>query len=370
MNVPIKDGIIEDDTRILASLKTTQYALGQNAKVIIATHLGRPTEGVLKENDSVAPIVAKLEQLLGCEVKLIEGIPEKIAFPNSRVVMLENVRCNVGEKKNSEDLGRRYANLCDVFVHDAFATAHRKEASTDSIGKFAKEVCAGLLMSAELTALSQVIANPVHPVVAIVGGSKVSTKLTILQNLAKQVDYLVVGGGILNTFLAASGFNVGKSLIESDLIAEAKIIIEEMNKRHASIPLPKEVIVAKELSVDAKAVQKDINDLDCDDMILDVGVEFANEVAALIAKCNSIIWNGPVGVFEIEEFATGTKIIANSIANSAGYSLAGGGDTIAAINKYHLLDKIDYVSTAGGALLEFLEGKKLPAVSLLEERAV
>lgn len=369
MNVPIQDGHITDSTRINASLKTIEYALKQGAKVIVATHLGRPTEGCPTDEDSVVLISECLSKLLNKKVNLIKSLPEKIDFNDSDIVMLENVRCNVGEKKNDPILGQKYAKLCDVFVHDAFATAHRAEASTDSVGEFAKEVCAGLLMSSELDALNLSAANPKHPVVAIVAGSKVSTKLTILENLADKVDYLIVGGGILNTFLLANGTNVGKSLVEAELTKKASDIMQKMTSRGASVPLPNDVITAKNFSIDAKALEKNINELEQDDMILDIGSKFASELAKIITKAGTIIWNGPVGVFEFDQFANGTEVLAKSIASSNAFSLAGGGDTIAAINKFNLMDKISYVSTAGGALLEFLEGKKLPAIVLLEKKA-
>lgn len=370
MNVPIQADVITDDTRIQASLTTINYALQNNACVIVATHLGRPKEGQCTAVDSVQIIADKLSQLLNCRIPVVKDISHKIMFTDSKIVMLENVRCNVGEKNNSQELGEVYATLCDVFVHDAFATAHRAEASTDSIGMYAKEVCAGFLMSQELDALSNAVSNPKHPIVAIVAGSKVSTKLTILENLAKKVDYLIVGGGILNTFLAATGVNVAKSLFEPELIEKSKQIMEMMQSRGAMIPLPKDVIVATEFSSNASATQKNIHELSDVDMILDIGNDFAQQLAEVITKSGTIIWNGPVGVFEFAQFANGTRVIANSIANSNGFSLAGGGDTIAAINKFNVLDKISYVSTAGGALLEFLEGKKLPAIELLEQRGI
>jgi phosphoglycerate kinase len=371
MNVPIKNGQITDDTRIHAGLKTIRYALDSGAKVIVATHLGRPVEGLCNPEDSVTPIARQLSQELDLNqnIKTITNLDQKIDFTNVNIVMLENVRCNLGEKQNSLALGQKYANLCDVFVHDAFATSHRAEASTDAIGHFTKQVCAGFLMTSELNALTHAMANPKHPVVAIVAGSKVSTKLSILNNLANKVDCLIVGGGILNTFLLAHGDNIGKSLAEPDLCNESRLISDKMASRGAKLPLPQDVVVAKEFNDTTPAISKSVRKLDNDDMILDVGEQFANSVADIIKKAGTIIWNGPVGVFEFNNFATGTKIIANAIANSDGFSLAGGGDTIAAINKFELYDKIDYVSTAGGALLEFLEGKTLPAVKLLEEKA-
>jgi phosphoglycerate kinase len=369
MNVPIQDGQITDNTRIKASIKTIEYALHQGARVIVATHLGRPTEGGFDINDSVQPIANQLSDLLHQTVEVISGVPAKIDFKNSNIVMLENVRLNIGEKKNDEILGQKYANLCDIFVHDAFATAHRTEASTDAVGHSAREVCAGLLMSSEIDALNMAAANPKPPVVAIVAGSKVSTKLTILENLADKVDYLIVGGGILNTFLLAKGVAVGKSLVEAELTEKARDIMQKMTARGASVPLPDDVVTAKHFSINEKAVEKNTCNVERDDMILDIGSQFAGQLAEIIAKAGTIIWNGPVGVFEFDQFASGTKTLAEAIAASHAFSLAGGGDTIAAINKFHLMDKISYVSTAGGALLEFLEGKKLPALKLLEDRA-
>ena len=368
MNVPIQNGEITDDVRIQSSLSTIKYAHSQGANVIIATHLGRPMEGDCTNVDSIVLIRDKLSKLLEQSIQIITNLDTKIDFSQSNIVMLENVRCNIGEKQNSDKLGQKYAALCDVFVHDAFATAHRAEASTDAVGQFAKEVCAGFLMSQELDALNKAVANPHHPIVAIVAGSKVSTKLTILENLANKVDYLIVGGGILNTFLAASGVNVAKSLYEPDLIPQAQKIMQIMQNRGAVVPLPVSVIVATEFSQTATATSKQVTNLNANDMILDIGHDFALQLGDVIAKCGTIIWNGPMGVFEFEQFAGGTKIVAESIAKSGGFSLAGGGDTIAAINKFNLFNKIGYVSTAGGALLEFLEGKKLPAIELLEQK--
>jgi phosphoglycerate kinase len=382
MNVPLDHhGQIIDDTRIRAGLQTIKYALDNNAYVIVATHLGRPTESVCSSLDSVQVIANYLSKLLGVDVPLIKNIntnintlmvnaPIDFAKLATNIVMIENVRCNVGEKANSDQLGAEYASLCDVFVHDAFAAAHRAEASTDAIGRFAKEVCAGCLMSAELSALSAAVVAPRKPVVAIVGGAKVSTKLTILANLANKVDYLIVGGGILNTFLAASGFDVAKSLYEPDLVATAATIMQKMQQRGAVVPLPDVVVTSKGFSIDEVATTK--HTLDNDDMIMDIGEVFANQLAEIIANCGTVIWNGPMGVFEFDQFALGTKIVAESIADGSEcgkcFSLAGGGDTIAAINKFHLFDKISYVSTAGGALLEFLGGAELPALKLLERR--
>lgn len=369
MNVPLENGVITDDTRIKAGIATIKYAIESGASVIVATHLGRPTEGNIRAEDSVAPVAARLGELLGCQIPVIDNWQDGISFPAAnKIVMLENVRCNVGEKKNSEELGKKYAALCDVFCYDAFATAHRAEASTNSVGLYAKEICAGLLMAKELEALSKAVSSPQKPVVAVVAGSKVSTKLTILDNLADKVDTLIVGGGILNTFLMANGKDVAGSLVEADLVNEAKQVIDKMSARGAAVPLPEDVVVAEKFAPDAKAVEKHLDDIKSGEMILDIGSNFANHLAEIIAQAGTIIWNGPVGVFEFDQFANGTRVVANAIADSNGFSLAGGGDTIAAINKFKLFDKISYVSTAGGALLEFLEGKELPAVKLLTSR--
>ena len=369
MNVPLENGVITDDTRIKAGIATIKYAIESGASVIVATHLGRPTEGNIRAEDSVAPVAARLGELLGCQIPVIDNWQDGISFPAAnKIVMLENVRCNVGEKKNSEELGKKYAALCDVFCYDAFATAHRAEASTNSVGLYAKEICAGLLMAKELEALSKAVSSPQKPVVAVVAGSKVSTKLTILDNLADKVDTLIVGGGILNTFLMANGKDVAGSLVEADLVNEAKQVIDKMSARGAAVPLPEDVVVAEKFAPDAKAVEKHLDDIKSGEMILDIGSNFANHLAEIIAQAGTIIWNGPVGVFEFDQFANGTRVVANAIADSHGFSLAGGGDTIAAINKFKLFDKISYVSTAGGALLEFLEGKELPAVKLLTSR--
>ncbi|MCE3269280.1 MAG: pgk [Burkholderiales bacterium] len=367
MNVPLQDGKISDVTRIKAGISTIKYALDNGAKVIVATHLGRPIEGKCTNEDSVRPIASLLGELINQSIPVINDIDNSIDFTSHNIVMLENVRCNVGEKANSQELGKKYANLCDIYVHDAFATAHRAEASTDAIGHYAQIACAGLLLSQELEALKQAFDTPKRPVVAIVAGSKVSTKLSVLNNLADKVDCLIVGGGILNTFLLAGGYNIGSSLAEANLVDEAQQIINKIKSRGGNVPLPQDVVTAKEFNQVAKAIKKPINMIEADDMILDIGIDFANSLAKTISSAGTIIWNGPPGVFEFDQFANGTKIIANAIANSEGFSLAGGGDTIAAINKFGLSAKIDYISTAGGALLEYFEGKKLPAITMLEK---
>ncbi|MFN3543312.1 MAG: phosphoglycerate kinase [Thiobacillus sp.] len=370
MNVPVKDGKVTSDARITASMRTIEHCLKAGAKVMVTSHLGRPTEGEFKEEDSLKPVVDVIAQKLGKNIRLIrEWVDGGFDVADGELVVLENVRVNKGEKKNLDETAKKYAALCDVFVMDAFGTAHRAEASTHGIAKFAPVACAGILLTEELDALAKALANPARPMVAIVGGSKVSTKLTVLEALSEKVDQLVVGGGIANTFLAAMGKNVGKSLCEPDLIPTAKALIDKMAARGASIPIAVDVVVGKKFDANEPAVLKSADEVADDDMIFDIGPKSAQELADIISKAGTIVWNGPVGVFEFDQFGEGTKTISLAIANASGFSLAGGGDTIAAIQKYDIYDKVSYISTAGGAFLEYLEGKTLPAVAILEERA-
>jgi phosphoglycerate kinase len=362
LNVPIEDGRITDDTRIRASLPAIEQALKQGAAVMVTSHLGRPAEGELKPGDSLAPVARHLGRLLGRDVPLRENWVEGVEVKPGQVVVLENTRANKGEKKDDEKLARKIAKLADIYVNDAFGTAHRAEATTHGVARFAPVAVAGPLMAAELDALGKALASPKRPLIAIVAGSKVSTKLTILDALAKKVDRLVVGGGIANTFLLAAGRPIGKSLAEPDLVGEAKKILAS-----GKVPLPSDVVVAR--SLEEKGVVKDADKVAPDELILDIGPRTAKAYADEIAKAGTIVWNGPVGVFEKDEFAKGTQAIGRAIADSKGFSIAGGGDTVAAINKFGIAAKIDYISTAGGAFLEFLEGKKLPAVAALEARA-
>ena len=368
LNVPVKDGKVTSDARIRASLPTVQKALEAGAAVMVMSHLGRPTEGEYADEFSLAPVADYMGDLLGLKVKLVKDYLEGVEVAPGEVAILENVRFNVGEKKNSDDLAKKYAALCDVFVMDAFGTAHRAQGSTHGVAKFAPEACAGPLLAAELDALGKALDNPARPMVAIVGGSKVSTKLTVLDSLSKIVDQLIVGGGIANTFIAAAGNGVGKSLYEADLVPEAKRLTEAAKARGGDIPVPVDVVCGKEFSESAEATLKPVDTVADDDMIFDVGPETAKELAAILANAGTIVWNGPVGVFEFDQFGEGTKHLANAIAESSAFSIAGGGDTLAAVAKYGISDKVSYISTGGGAFLEFLEGKKLPAVAILEER--
>ncbi len=370
MNVPVKDGKVTSDARITASMRTIEHCLKAGAKVMVTSHLGRPTEGEFKEEDSLKPVVDVIAQKLGKNIRLIrEWTDGGFDVADGELVVLENCRVNKGEKKNVDETAKKYAALCDVFVMDAFGTAHRAEASTHGVAKFAPVAAAGILLTEELDALAKALANPARPMVAIVGGSKVSTKLTVLEALSEKVDQLVVGGGIANTFLAAMGKNVGKSLCEHDLIPTAKALIEKMAARGASIPIAVDVVCGKQFDANEPAVLKSADEVADDDMIFDIGPKSAQELADIIAKAGTIVWNGPVGVFEFDQFGEGTKTVSMAIANAPGFSLAGGGDTIAAIQKYDIYDKVSYISTAGGAFLEYLEGKVLPAVAILEERA-
>jgi len=370
MNVPQDDaGAITDDTRIRASVGGIRLALDQGAAVMVTSHLGRPTEGQFSGADSLAPVARRLGELLGRDVPLrrdwVDGVPVRAG----EVVMLENCRFNKGEKKNDDALARKYAALCDVYVNDAFGTAHRAEASTHGVAKFAPVACAGPLLAAEIDALTRALASPKRPLAAIVAGSKVSTKLTILRSLADKVDQLIPGGGIANTFLLAAGLPIGKSLAEGDLAPEAKEIMVMMQARGAAVPLPVDVVCGKAFAADTPATVKAVRDVDDDDMILDIGPETARRYAGLLAGAGTIVWNGPVGVFEFAAFENGTRSLAEAVAASKGFSIAGGGDTLAAIAKFGVTDRIGYISTGGGAFLEFLEGKKLPAIEVLESRA-
>jgi len=370
MNVPVKDGKVTSDARITASMRTIEHCLKAGAKVMVTSHLGRPTEGEFKEEDSLKPVVDVIAQKLGKNIRLIrEWTNGGFDVADGELVVLENCRVNKGEKKNVDETAKKYTALCDVFVMDAFGTAHRAEASTHGIAKFAPTAAAGILLTEELEALEKALANPARPMVAIVGGSKVSTKLTVLEALSEKCEQLVVGGGIANTFLKATGKNVGKSLCEDDLVPTAQALIEKMTARGATIPIAVDVVCGKKFDANEPAVLKDAGDVADDDMIFDIGPKSAQELADIIMKAGTVVWNGPVGVFEFDQFGEGTKTIAMAIANTNAFTLAGGGDTIAAIQKYDIYDKVSYISTAGGAFLEYLEGKVLPAVAILEERA-
>jgi phosphoglycerate kinase len=370
LNVPQDDsGRITEDTRIRASVPCIQMALEAGAAVMVTSHLGRPTEGEFKPEDSLAPVAARLGELLGREVPLVANWVDGVQVEPGQLVLLENCRLNKGEKKNSEDLARKMAKLCDIFVHDAFGTAHRAEASTYGIAQFAPVACAGPLLAAEIDAIGKALANPKRPLVAIVAGSKVSTKLTILQSLAKNVDGLVVGGGIANTFMLAAGLPIGKSLAEPDLLGDARAVIEAMKARGAEVPIPEDVVVAKRFAADAEATVKAAADVAEDDLILDIGPKTAARLSDKLKAAGTIVWNGPVGVFEFDAFAKGTEAIARAVAESSAFSIAGGGDTLAAIAKYGIETDVGYISTGGGAFLEVLEGKTLPAFEILAKRA-
>jgi phosphoglycerate kinase len=364
LNVPVKDGAVKSDARILASLPTIKLALEKGAAVLVCSHLGRPEEGVYSEEDSLKPVADYLSKALGREVPLVKDYLDGVEVKPGELVLLENVRFNKGEKKNTDELAQKYAALCDVFVMDAFGTAHRAQGSTHGVAKFAKVACAGPLLAAELDALGKALDKPQRPMVAIVAGSKVSTKLDVLTSLADICDQLIVGGGIANTFLAAAGYKVGKSLHEADLIDTAKAIAAKV-----AVPLPVDVVVAKEFAESAEATVKAIADVADDDMILDIGPKTAAMFGEMLKASQTILWNGPVGVFEFDQFGNGTKVLAQAIAQSPAFSIAGGGDTLAAIDKYGVAEQISYISTGGGAFLEFVEGKVLPAVEVLEQRA-
>ena len=370
LNVPQDEaGNITDDARIRASVPALRQALQAGAAVMVTSHLGRPTEGAFKPADSLAPVARRMSELLGISVPLKANWIDGVDVKPGQAVMLENCRVNKGEKKNDEALAKKMAALCDVYVNDAFGTAHRAEASTHGIARYAPVACAGPLMMAELDALGKALREPRHPLIAIVAGSKVSTKLTILGELAKKVDQLIVGGGIANTFMLASGLPIGKSLAEPDLLGEARNIMAIIKAKGGIVPIPVDVVCAKTFAADAQATVKAAQDVAADDLILDIGPKTAAQLAAQLGKAGTIVWNGPVGVFEFDRFGEGTKILAQAIAGSAAFSIAGGGDTVAAIAKYGITEKISYISTGGGAFLEFLEGKKLPAVEILEIRA-
>ncbi|HEY9238643.1 MAG TPA: phosphoglycerate kinase [Burkholderiaceae bacterium] len=371
LNVPLDDaGRITEDTRIRASIPCLELALKAGAAVMVTSHLGRPTEGAFKPEDSLAPVAKRMGELMGREIPVVANWVEGVDVAPGQLVMLENCRVNKGEKKNDEALARKMAALCDIFVHDAFGTAHRAEASTYGIAQYAPVACAGPLLAAEIDAITKALANPKRPLVAIVAGSKVSTKLSILQALAKNVDQLIVGGGIANTFMLAAGLPIGKSLAEPTLLADAKAVIAAMQARGAAVPIPTDVVTAKEFKADAKATVKAAADVADDDLILDIGPQTAKVLADQLMKAGTIVWNGPVGVFEFDAFAGGTEAIARAIAKSDAFSIAGGGDTLAAIAKYGIEGDVGYISTGGGAFLEMLEGKTLPAFEILQKRAV
>tara|TARA_B110000971_G_C20033228_1_gene512619 strand:- start:2425 stop:3615 length:1191 start_codon:yes stop_codon:yes gene_type:complete len=368
LNVPVNDGVITNDARIRAALPSIQQALDAGAAVMLMSHLGRPTEGEYADKFSLQPVAEALSQALGRPVPLIRDWIDGVEVAVGEVVLLENVRFLEGEKQSSAELSKKMAALCDIFVMDAFGTAHRAQASTYGVAEYASQVCAGPLLTAELKALEHALKKPVPPVVAIVGGSKVSTKLALLEQLIDRVDQLVIGGGIANTFIAAAGHSVGKSLYEADLVPVAAKLIKQAAARGAEVPIPSDVVCAKAFSADAPAEIKAVSDIAADDLVLDIGPESAKHLASLMADAGTIVWNGPVGVFEIKQFAEGTRVLGDAIAKSQAFSIAGGGDTVAAIDKYNLSENISYISTGGGAFLEFLEGKTLPAVDILQKR--
>ena len=370
LNVPVKDGKVTSDARITASMATINYALKSGARVMVTSHLGRPEEGIYSEENSLKPVADNIAARSGKPVRLIKDwVDGGFDVAEGELVLLENCRFNKGEKKNVDETAKKYAALCDVFVMDAFGTAHRAQATTHGVARLAPVACAGMLLVEELDALTKALLNPARPMVAIVGGSKVSTKLTVLESLAEKCEQLVVGGGIANTFLKAVGKNVGKSLCEDDLVPMAQALMKKMTARGATIPIAVDVVVGKKFDANEPAVQKSADAVSDDDMIFDIGPKSAQELADIIMKAGTVVWNGPVGVFEFDQFGAGTKTVATAIANTKAFTLAGGGDTIAAIQKYGIYDKVSYISTAGGAFLEFLEGKKLPAVEILEQRA-
>jgi len=370
LNVPIKNGRVTSDKRIVASLPTIEHAMNAGAKVMVMSHLGRPTEGEYDEQFSMIPVGEHISALLGHNVEMVKDWVNGVGdMKNGDVVLCENVRFNAGEKNNDDELSKKMAALCDIYVMDAFGTAHRAHASTHGVAKYAPIACAGPLLAGELEALGKALDNPARPMAAIVGGSKVSTKLTVLESLSKVVDQLIPGGGIANTFIAASGYNVGKSLYEEDLVDEAKKLMEAAKAKGGEIPVPTDVVVGKEFSESAEAVIKRVDEVEDDDMIFDIGPKTAARFASMMRNAGTIVWNGPVGVFEFDQFGEGTRVLGIAIAESTAFSIAGGGDTLAAVDKYNISDRVSYISTGGGAFLEFLEGKKLPAVAMLEERA-
>lgn len=369
MNVPFAAGLITEDTRIKASLPAIRMALDAGAAVMVMSHLGRPKEGEIMPRDTLTPVAERLSELLDMPVPLQRDWIDGVEIEPGQLILLENCRCNVGEKANDETLSRKIAALCDVFVNDAFGAAHRAQASTEGVARYAPVVCAGPLLEAELNALSRTLSEPARPLVAIVGGAKVSTKLSILRALAERVDKLIVGGGIANTFMLAEGLPIGKSLAEPSQVDEAQAVIDLMKERGADVPIPTDVVCAKSFSTDAQATIKAVSDVEDDDLILDIGPDSAHELAAILNDAGTIVWNGPVGVFEFPAFSEGTRVVAEAIADSPAFSIAGGGDTLAAIATFNIADKIGYISTGGGAFLEYLEGKSLPAVAILQARA-